>query len=136
MSLGPLALWGLLLGDCGKRLVEKEDVGTDHQRPGETHPLAHAAGKLVRIAVLEPGEPDLGNVPPRGLLPLLARDAAQLEPECDVAEDGRPGHQGEILDDEGALRTRPRDLAPVHQPPAGGGAEQTADELEQPNGSA
>src|SRR3546814_20314505 len=65
--------------------------GIDRQRPGETHPLAHAAGKLVRIAVLEPGELDLGNVPPRGLLPLLARDAAQLEPECAVAEDGRPG---------------------------------------------
>ena len=99
----------VLLVDRRERLVEQQHVGIDRQRPGQADALAHAARELVRIFVLEAGEADLGDVVAGDLLALGLRHAAQLEPEGDVAQHRRPGHQREILEHEGALRARPAD---------------------------
>ena len=101
-----LELAPVLLVDGGERLVEQQHVGVDRERAGEADALAHAAGELVRILLLEAGEADLVDVVARDLLALGPRHAAQLEPEGDVAQHGRPGHQREVLEDEGALRAR------------------------------
>ena len=81
----------------------QQHVGVDRERAGEADALAHAAGELVRILLLEAGEPDLGDVAAGDVLALGLGDAAQLEPEGDVAQHRRPGHQREILEHEGAL---------------------------------
>ena len=41
--------------ECGGDLVTDEQPGGHHQRPGDSHPLAFAAGELVRIAIAEVG---------------------------------------------------------------------------------
>src|SRR5690606_21700028 len=99
-----------LLVDRGERLVHQQDVGVHGERPGEPDPLAHAAGQLVRIAVLETGEAHLADAAPGHLLALLAGHAAQLEAEGDVPQHRRPGHQREILEHE-----RPFGAGPAHR---------------------
>ena len=93
-----------LLVDGRERLVHQQHVGVDRQRPGEADALAHAAGELVRVAVLEAGEADLAQMLARDLLALGPWHAAQLEAEGGVAQGGGPGQQREVLEHEGALR--------------------------------
>ena len=40
-----------------ERLVEQEHPGPQHEGPGEGHPLLLPARQLVRLALLEAGEP-------------------------------------------------------------------------------
>ena len=51
-----------------ERLVHQQDLGVVDEGRGERDALAHAAGELVRVAVLEGGEADPGQ-PVAGLLP-------------------------------------------------------------------
>ena len=44
--------------EIGQRLVEQQDLRLDHEAAGQRHALLLAAGQLVRIALLEPGEVD------------------------------------------------------------------------------
>ncbi len=108
-----------LLVDRGERLVHQQDLGVDRERAGEPDPLAHAAGQLVRDSCARTGEADLGDVLACDRLALGVLDAAQLEPEGDVAQDRRPGQQREVLEHEAPARDRARyrdaadqDLAP------------------------
>ena len=103
-----LELAPVLLVDRRERLVEQQHVGIDRQRARQADALAHAAGELVRIFVLEAGKADLGDVVAGDLLALGRGLAAQFEPEGDVAQHRRPGQQREILEHEGALRARAR----------------------------
>ena len=57
--------------------------------------------------------------------------AAQFEAEGDVAQHRRPGHQREILEHEGALRSRRADRLAVDRDRAGVGLDQPGDDLEQ-----
>ena len=50
-----------LLVDGGERLVHEQHVGVDGERARQADALAHAAGKLVRILLLEAGEADLAR---------------------------------------------------------------------------
>ena len=55
----------LLAGDLverAERLVEQEDLRIHHQRAGQRATHLHAAGELLRILLLEPVEPDEGDV--------------------------------------------------------------------------
>ena len=99
-----------LLVDGGERLVQQQHVGVDRERAGEADALAHAAGELVRIALLEAGEADLRDVVARRLA--RARAPARprsSSPKATLRSDGRPRHQREILEHEGALRPRAGD---------------------------
>ena len=62
-----------------ERLVHEDDFGIVDQRADDVGALAHAAGELVRIAVLEAVEPDAVDEAQRALAPLRGRHAAQLE---------------------------------------------------------
>ncbi len=126
-----LELAPCLLVDRREGLVHEQHVGVDGQRAGEPDALAHAAGELVGIAILEPRQTDFGDVFTRDVITLILPDTAQLETECDVAQHRRPGHEREILEDESALRTGLGDFAAVHEYIAGGRLEQAGDDLEQ-----
>ena len=104
-----LELAARLLVDGRERLVHQQHLGIDGERAGQADALAHAARQLVRIALSRSlrGRPRRYSAA-RDLLALRSRHAAQLQPEGDVAQHGRPGHQREVLEHEGALRTRAR----------------------------
>src|SRR5229473_3192108 len=92
-----LGLRAQLLVEGGERLVEQQHLRPLHQRAGERHALALAAGQLVRLAPGERLELDerehladaRGDVLPGA--PLL------LEAEGDIARDGEMREQGVAL---------------------------------------
>ncbi len=59
----------------GERLVHEQDRRLVDERLGERDALAHAAGELVRVVVLEPAEPD-----PVDPVPAFARASAFVAP--------------------------------------------------------
>lgn len=62
-----------------ERLVHQQDLGIRRQRPGEARPLLHAAGKLVRILVLPPAQPDEGDRLPGAGVAAFGRDVLDLQ---------------------------------------------------------
>ena len=76
--------------DRHKRLVHEDHVGIGHPGACDRHALAHAAGELVRIAILEPGKAGeierntIMDHPPwiRGPSPFEARPPAKLAAGC------------------------------------------------------
>ncbi len=76
-----------------ERLVEQQQVGFGHERPGDRHPLAHAAGQLARQPVGELGQADdpehLGDTSPA----LGPADLEAFEPERHVLGDSPPREQ-------------------------------------------
>ena len=104
-----LELAARLLVDRRERLVHQQHVGVDRERARQADALAHAAGELVRIACCsKPLRPTSRDVVLGDRLALGRGDAAQLEPEGDIAQHGRPRHQREVLEHERALRARAR----------------------------
>jgi hypothetical protein len=57
-----------------ERLVHREDLGLGDERPGDAHPLLHAAGELAGIGVLVGAQAHrLEHLLQAGLLLLLGR---------------------------------------------------------------
>jgi hypothetical protein len=67
-----------------ERLVHQDDLGIVDERAHDVGPLPHAAGELVRVVLLEAGQPDPLDGGGRASPALRARHAAQLERELDV----------------------------------------------------
>ncbi|MCG8404273.1 MAG: hypothetical protein MI923_03650, partial [Phycisphaerales bacterium] len=67
----------------------------------------------MRISSLESRKADIADIFFGNCLAFGLRDSAKLEAERHVAKHVCPGQQREILEDEGAVRPRTRDLAPV-----------------------
>ena len=76
-----------------ERLVHQHEVGVEDERLRERDALLHAARQLVRIAVLEAGEPDTRKPFARLRVRDIARDTAELEPCSHVAQRIAPRHQ-------------------------------------------
>ena len=74
-----------------KRLIQEEHAGLVDEHAREGGALGHAAGELVGIGLLEPGEPDAPKRL-RDALPRL-RPGVPGEGERDVALDGEPGEK-------------------------------------------
>ena len=85
----------------GEWLVHQQQLGMHHQAPGEAHPLAHAAGQLLGIGVLEAVQADQVDGLEGALAPLRRGDAQGLEPDLHVFQHGQPGEQGEALEHHG-----------------------------------
>ena len=81
-----------------ERLVHQQDLRIERERARERGALAHAAGKLRRIAVLKAAEPDQIDEGLRALFPFVARKLHALQPVQHVAAHGLPGKQGEVLE--------------------------------------
>ena len=84
----------------------------------------------MRIAVLEPGKPDLLDVFLGNGLAFGFRDAAHFQPEGHVAHHAGPGQQREILKHEGAVRAGAGDGLAVDLDLARGRLQQPRDDLQ------
>jgi hypothetical protein len=120
-----------LLVDGREGLVHQQHLGIDGKRAGQSDALAHAAGKLVRIAVLEALQSDRVDVFLGDGLAFGFRDAPQFEPEGDVADGARPGQQRKILEHERPVGSGGGNRLPVNQNLAARRRNQPADDLEQ-----
>ena len=104
----------------GRRLVHDDDLGVDRQRHRDHHPLAHAAGQLVRVAA-QPRARDADQVEQRAdllerVLAAAIRRCAWIDVEDLVADvEHRVERVHRALEDD-------RDLAPA-QPLQVGGAQ-------------
>ena len=88
-----------------ERLVHQDDPRPQDQRPGDRHPLPHAAGKLVRIlvGVGRHVQPDVLDPLAAELLALAAADALALQAEGDVLQHRAVIEAGVILEDHAAV---------------------------------
>ena len=80
-----------LLVERGERLVHQQDFRLGGEGAGERDALAHAAGELAGIAVLEAVEPDHSDEMTRALGAFGARHADEFEREGDVVDHRAPG---------------------------------------------
>src|SRR5262249_26474639 len=80
-----------LFVECGKRLVHQENFGLGGERAGKRNALAHAAGKLSRITVLETVETHERNEMTGALDALVPWHAKEFEGKGDVVSDSTPG---------------------------------------------
>ena len=112
-------------------LVHQDHPGVGGQRPGDGHALLHAAGQLVRVALLEAPKADQLDVPVHDPLPLPPGPASDLEPVPDVAPDGAPGEDRELLEDDAPVGAGPAHGEPVDQHGPGDRAEQAREQVDQ-----
>ena len=102
-----------------ERLVHQQDFRVDRERAGEVDALAHAAGQLARIVVLEAVEPDqleqLHGAPPLDRADL----AGDLGPDDGVGEHRAPRQQAVALEHEAAVAAGTVQRAAVEQQLAG-----------------
>ena len=103
-----LQLLARLRVERAERLVHEDEDRLAHQRARDTDALLHAAGELVRIVVREIAEPDELDEMPRDLVPLLDRDAVELQRELDVADHRAPRQQAEVLEHHAGVLARLR----------------------------
>src|SRR6478735_5277531 len=78
-------------------LIHEDENGLAHQRARDADPLLHAAGQFVRKVLGKGGKPHQLDEMPRHIAALGRAYAIDLERKLDVAEDGAPGQQAEIL---------------------------------------
>ncbi len=94
-----------------ERLVHQELGRIVDQRPADRDALAHAAGQLVRILVLEAGEPDRGEQRARAPLGGRALELLRLRLQHDVAERGAPFEQHRALEHDADVGARRQSTA-------------------------
>src|SRR5207248_3309149 len=81
-----------------ERFVHKQNARTVDQALGEADALAHAARQLMRVAILEAGQPNPGDPLPRPGAGIAARRAVVPGAGRDVLQDGLPGEDGIALE--------------------------------------
>ncbi len=84
-----------------ERLIEQQDLGTQHQRAGQCHPLPLPARELSRAPRAEPTgvEADQCKSVGHPSANLVPRKVPLLQPEGDVAEDRHVGEERIALED-------------------------------------
>ena len=87
-----------------ERLVHQQDLGVGGHGARQSDALAHAAGELVRVAVVPAGEVDEGELLVRDPVALACRHAAQLERQRDVVEHRPVRQEAHVLEDHADLR--------------------------------
>ena len=121
-----------LLVERAERLIHQQNAGLEAERARQRRTLAHAARQLSRIMLGEILEPDRLQRALRARLALGPRHALEHHAEIDVLEHGVPGEQRVFLEHEGDVaRHRPGHLLAGDLHRAGGGLEQSADDVEQ-----
>ena len=120
-----------LLVERRERLVHQQDFRLRRQRARHRHALAHAAGQLGRITLLEAVEPDHGHEMPRPLDALALRHAGDFQREGDIVDDIAPGEGRLFLEHHADRSMRAVDLFAGDRDPAVITAEQAADDVEQ-----
>jgi hypothetical protein len=77
-----------------ERLVHEQQVGPVGERPGDRHPLLHAAGQLPGMTPAGVGEADRAEHLGDAGGTLGARHAAHSQRQVHVSRHGQPGEQG------------------------------------------
>ncbi len=99
-----------------ERLIHQQDVRMHHQRPGEAHALAHAAGQFARIGRFEAVQADQIDGRQRARADFGPRQTLRLQSQRDVLEHGEPGKERKALEHHRDARGRTVDrLAQVVQ---------------------
>ncbi len=114
----------------GERLVHQHHARPVDEHPGDPHPLLHAARQLARVRVLEAAQPDQVEVGARGALALDTTDAAHLQAELHVAEDGLPREERVLLEDHAAVGAGAGDARAVHDHAPSGGPHEARHRVE------
>ena len=90
-----------------ERLIEQQHVGVEGERAREADALLHAAGQLVRIVLANPSSPTRRTKRSRRApAHLRGGELRHFEAEGDVARDGQPRKQVELLKHHRARRRR------------------------------
>ena len=121
----------------GKGLVQQQDTGHLHQRPGDGHPLLLTAGKLAGLPIQKAVDLYQGG----GFFRLFQHDlpgqlfgALQVfQGEQDVLQHGQMGVQGVILKYQShapVFRGQVGHIVVTEKDPAGGGLLQAADHVQ------
>ena len=101
-----------------ERLVHQQHRGIAGERAGDGAALAHPAGELVRIAVVEAPQVNEAQelLASRGPRPEL--EPLELQRELDVAPEREPREERGVLEDDGAIGPGTRDgrVALEHAP--------------------
>src|SRR5438270_4864876 len=111
-------------------LIHEQDPRLVDQALGEGHPLAHAPGKLVRVAVLEARQADAGDPVASPLARLLARSPQVARAGGDVLQHRLPGKDGVGLEDIADALGDAVDGLPEHLDLAFAGRLQAGDQRE------
>src|SRR5262245_13624914 len=72
-------------------LIHQDDFGLVDQRPDNIGALTHAAGQLMRVAILDAAETDAANHARRAIVPFPPPDTAQRQRQLDVWAERAPG---------------------------------------------
>ena len=117
-----LRLPAQLLVERRERFVEQQHARMLDQRAGQRDALALPAGKLMRLARLEPFEPRERQHLGDARVHLGLRQAVLLEPERDIAHDREVRKQRIALEhhvDRPAMRRHAGDVFPIEQDATG-----------------
>ena len=117
--------------DRGEGLVHQDHVGIGGPGARHGHALAHAARQLVRVALLEAGEPGQLDQAGDRALALDARHAGDLETVANVAAHRTPRQDRQLLEHHAALAARPAYRLAVAQDGAFGGPDEAGQRLEE-----
>ena len=99
--------------ESGEGLIHEQHFRLHGEGAGDSDPLAHAPGKLVRVPLNGFGKADARQNPARRLLAFLGRHAAYGEAEANVLPDVQPGKEGCLLKNQAALGGRSGDRLAV-----------------------
>ena len=117
--------------DRRERLVHQQDLRLRREGPGEPRPLLHAAGELIRIRLLEAGEPDELDVLRDRSADVLPRRPGEPEPVRDVLVHRLPREEAEVLEDDRDAAGRRRHRGAVDPHLARGRQHQPVDAAQQ-----
>ena len=117
-----------------ERFVEEQHLGLVDHRPGQSDPLALAAGQLVWPPVAEGGQTHHGESPLHSLLPGRPRHPLHLQAVADVLRHRHVGEEGVVLEHGVGVpqvRRHRCDVAAAELDPAGVWALESRDEAQQ-----
>src|SRR5262249_51138542 len=114
-----------------ERFVHQKNFGIEGQSPRDRRALLHSPRQLRWIAVLKSGEADQVDEVRGPLLTLILRHALPLKAIEDVAANGFPREQSEMLKHDATVRTRTGDVLAIDANSAGFHRQEATDQVEQ-----
>src|ERR1700683_2004368 len=101
--------------ESGERLVHQKNVRLHRERASQGHALAHAAGKLVDVAIGELRELNELQEVARAPGELCLGSALHTQAEFDVLADGEPRKKAVVLKNEDAIRAGTANSAAIEK---------------------
>src|SRR2546425_3726014 len=130
---GQLLLHGLprLRVQRAERLVHQQHVRVEREHAGERDALLHPARELAGQKMTELGQSGKRQISIHNRGTFRRWSSSNFQAPADVALDGPPGKERELLEDHAAIRPRPGDLAAVDADLTGIRRDEAAENVEQ-----